>query len=127
VSASSFGLAFILGAKHGYLVYTSALSAVLLRNQAETLLQIGFWILERYEATKEFTLEYCAKKTGREFHRPREEPGKARQDRQERSQSVPPQQVAGALERVGAACLANCLVSGIGFGMASVGVLGDMA
>jgi len=50
----------------------------------------------------------------------------ARQEQEEEIHAVPPQQVAGALERIGAACLANCFISGIAFGMASIGVLGDV-
>jgi hypothetical protein len=126
VSASSFTYAFLVGAKHGYLVYSGVLSAVLLRNQQETLLHIGYWLHEKYQIAREFTEEYYAKKTG---HRISQSKGKSKEPRhrpKDKSQNVPLQQVASALEQVGAASLANCLVSGIAFVMASIGVLGDV-
>lgn len=123
VSAGSFGIAFVLGARHGYLVYTGILSAVLLRNQRDTFLQIGSWLKDQYEVTKEFAIELYAKKMRRNVNRHKE----TREQHEKKVHTIPTERVAGVLERIGAACLANCLVSGIAFGMASIGVLGDMA
>jgi len=39
---------------------------------------------------------------------------------------VPPEKVTSALEKVGASSLTNCLISGIAFAVASIGVWGDM-
>jgi hypothetical protein len=128
VSVGTLGLAFIFGAKHGYLVYAGITSAVLLRNQTETICEIGAWLKEGYEVTKEFVLEFEARRKAkstahRHIHRP------ATPHRTARTAQVPHlphAQVAGALEKLGAMSLANCVVSGFAFGIASIGVLGDM-
>ena len=128
LSASTLGLAFLLGRKHGYLIYSSILSVVLLRNQIFTVLEIGEWIHDRYQAAKEFAIELYAKKTGRGTSRGRRErrdgspAGWTRNYLSQRPRS----ETVRALNRVGAASFANCVISGIAFGMASIGVFGDM-
>ena len=126
VSVSSLSLAFIFGAKHGYLVYAGATAAILLRNQRESLREIGHWIKDRYYLAKEVAAEYYARKT---MHRTTRRGGPANEERTSPMQvetPLSPQEVTGSLEELGAASLANCLVSGFAFTIASIGVLGDM-
>ena len=125
LSVTTLGLAFLFGPKHGYLLYSGATAAILLRNQRQTLQEFGNWLKDEYFIAKEFILQYTAKKTG--AHRPVVK--KSSRNVAERTTESPyksPQQVTDALEKVGATSLTNCLVSGIGFGIASIGVLGDM-
>jgi hypothetical protein len=129
VSAGTLGLAFIFGAKHGYLVYAGVTSAVLLRNQADTFREIGAWLKEGYEVTKEFVLEFEARRKAKYTAHHRHVPRPATPHRTSRTAQfpyLPNAQVPGALEKLGAMSLANCLVSGFAFGIASIGVLGDM-
>ena len=133
LSVSTLSLAFLFGAKHGYLVYASAASAVLLRNQQEAMLNIKHWVKSQYQITKEFIQEYYARKTDR---RTGPQSRMAAQRAQGRYQAMatslqanlqlPPNQVESELEKLGALSLANCAVSGIAFVIVSVGVLGDM-
>ena len=124
VSATTLGLAFIFGNKHPYLVYASTVSAILLRNQCQALEDIVAYAKDRYEITKEFALEYYARKTSQRSRRPAKATRKPVAARG--VALVPSHQVAGALERLGASSLANFVVSGIAFGIATVGVFGDM-
>jgi len=127
VSASILGLAFIFGTKHPYLVYASAVSAVLLRNQRQALEDIAIYIKDQYEVIKEFVLEYYARKTAERKGRPiARTTTKRRVYPTQGVTLVASQQVAGALERLGASSLANFVVSGIAFGIATIGVFGDM-
>lgn len=126
VSATTLGLAFIFGTKHPYLVYASTTAAILLRNQRQALEDIALYFKDLYEVTKEFAMEYYAQKTS-------QRPGRSTRVSARRPVRathgftlIPPQQVAGALERLGASSLANFVVSGIAFGIATVGVFGDM-
>ena len=126
ISVSSLSLAFLFGAKHGYLVYAGATAAILLRNQKEALKEIGYWIKDKYYLTKEVALEYYARKTIRG-----KIPAKPSSERASRmlvhvDPQLSPQQVTGALEKLGATSLANCMVSGIAFGIASIGIFGDV-
>jgi hypothetical protein len=133
LSVSTLGLAFLFGAKHGYLVYASAASAVLLRNQQEAILNIKHWVKSQYQTMKEFIQEYYARKTdrrtGRQF---RTAARRAQGQYQAMGSSIPaitqlpPNQVESELEKLGASSLANCAVSGIAFVIVSIGVLGDM-
>jgi hypothetical protein len=133
LSVSTLSLAFLFGAKHGYLVYASAASAVLLRNQQEAMLNIKHWVKSQYQITKEFIQEYYARKTdqrtGRQFRTPAR---RAQGQYQAMAASIPanpqlpPNQVENELEKLGASSLANCAVSGIAFVIVSIGVLGDM-
>ena len=125
VSASALGLAFFFGAKHGYLIYASVTSAILLRNQQQTLREIGEWLKDRYYFAKELFLEYHARKLSQENSRPVSKPTKHMAKTISRDPLLPPQQVTSALEKLGAKSLTNCLVSGIAFGIAMIGVLGD--
>jgi hypothetical protein len=124
VSVSTLGLAFLLGSKHGYLVYAGATAAILLRNQRQTMQEIGEWFKEGYFAMNEVISQYMALKTGRKTFRTVKKSTKKTTRAPE--PQLPIQQVAGALEKVGATSLTNCLVSGIAFGIATVGVFGDM-
>jgi hypothetical protein len=133
LSVSTLSLAFLFGAKHGYLVYASAASAVLLRNQRETILNITQWIKSRYQTTKEFIQEYYAQKTNgnaeryvRMYSRQTQEQYQAMFGSIPATLQLPPNQVESELEKLGAASLANCGVSGIAFVIVSIGVLGDM-
>jgi hypothetical protein len=126
ISASTLGLAFIFGAKHGYLVYAAVTSAILLRNQQEALRDIREWIKDRYYLAKEVILEYHGRKTSQKTGRQSSKPSRKAGKTVHTETLLPPQQVAGALEKLGAKSLTNCLVSGIAFGIASIGVLGDM-
>src|SRR5271170_870058 len=56
-SVASLGLAFILGSKHGYLVYAGATAALLLRNQQQAYQDIREWLRDEYFAMKEFVME----------------------------------------------------------------------
>ena len=122
LSVSTLGLAFLFGSKHGYLVYAGATAAILLRNQRETMQEIGDWLRDEYYVAREFISQCTAGKSGRRtvIKKPSRKPARTA------DQHVPPQQVAGALEKLGATSLTNCLVSGIAFGIASIGVFGDM-
>jgi len=64
LSVSTLGLAFLFGSKHGYLVYAGATAAILLRNQRETMEEIGNWIKDEYYVAKEFISQYAARKSG---------------------------------------------------------------
>ena len=122
LSVSTLGFAFLFGSKHGYLVYAGATAAILLRNQRETMQEIANWLKDEYYVAREFISQYTARKSGRRTvikKSSRKPAGTA-------DQPLPPQQVAGALEKLGATSLTNCLVSGIAFGIASIGVFGDL-
>jgi len=124
-SVASLGLAFILGSKHGYLVYAGATAALLLRNQQQAYQDIREWLRDEYFAMKEFVMEYAALKTGQK--RPAQSKKSSRKSgKTAGQQQLLPQQVASAMEKLGATSLTNCLVSGIAFGIASIGVFGDM-
>lgn len=127
VSVSTLSLAFIFGTHHPYLVYASAISAVLLRNQRPALEDIAIYIKDQYEVAKDFLLEYCARKTAQRTGRPvaRVAP-KRRLYPTQGVTLVASQQVDGALEGLGASSLANFVVSGTAFGIATIGVFGDM-
>jgi hypothetical protein len=131
LSVSTLSLAFLFGAKHGYLVYASAASAVLLRNQQEAMLNIKHWVKSQYQITKEFIQEYYAQKTdrrtGRQFWTAaRRAEYQAIATSLQANVQLPPNQVESELEKLGASSLANCAVSGIAFVIVSIGVLGDM-
>jgi hypothetical protein len=122
LSVSTLGLAFLFGSKHGYLVYAGATAAILLRNQRGTMQEIADWLKDEYYVAKEFISQYTAGKSG---HRTVIKKS-SRKPMKPVDIHMPPQQVAGALEKLGAASLTNCLVSGIAFTIASIGVFGDM-
>ena len=122
LSVSTLGLAFLFGSKHGYLVYAGATAAILLRNQRETIQEIGDWLRDEYYVVREFISQYAAGKSGRRTVIKKASKKPARTS----DQHLPPQQVASALEKLGATSLTNCLVSGLAFGIASIGVFGDM-
>lgn len=133
LSVSTLSLAFLFGAKHGYLVYASAVSAILLRNQQETFLNIKQWAISQYKVTKEVIQEYYARKrtrrTGRQFRtyvRRTQENYQGVFTAAVPSLLFSPNKVTSELEKLGAASLANCAVSGIAFIIVSIGVLGDM-
>jgi hypothetical protein len=81
--------------------------------------------MEEYYLSKEFLATYFAKKLGTRNPRP-SKPLSASKKPAKSMIQVPPEQVAGALEMVGASSLTNCLISGIAFAIASIGVWGDM-
>ena len=122
-SVTTLGLAFLFGSKHGYLVYAGATTAFLLRNQRQTIQEIGEWIKGEYYLLKEFLFQYAARKTGKTNRRVKQ-PYKSPVRKAEAQ--LPASHVVDALEKLGAASLTNCLVSGIAFGIASIGVFGDM-
>jgi len=124
ISVSSLSLAFLFGKKHLYLVYATIGSAILLRNQREALLQLGLWIRQQYYIGREFISEYVARKSHKREKRPFRAPVEPRLSTTE--PLLPPQEVEGALEQLGASSLANCLMSGMAFGIATIGVFGDM-
>jgi hypothetical protein len=124
VSVTTLSLAFLFGSKHGYLVYAGATSAILLRNQRQTIQEIGEWIKDEYYLLKEFIFQYAAHKRSRKPGQPVKKPS-TKTVRGVETQ-LPASQVAGALEKLGATSLTNCLVSGIAFAIASIGVFGDM-
>ena len=125
VSVTTLGLAFLFGSKHGYLVYAGATTAILLRNQRQTLQEIGEWIMDEFYFAKEFIFQYAAHKTGNRTTRPVVRKSSRKPARTAEKQ-FPASQVASALEKLGATSLTNCVVSAIAFGIASVGVFGDM-
>jgi hypothetical protein len=125
VSVATLGLAFLFGAKHPYLLYAGATTAILLRNQRQAIQDLGEWLRDEYHFMKEFISEYTARsdghRTARSSKKPSRNAGKTAAEPE-----IPPAQVAGALEKLGAASLTNCLVAGIAFGIASIGVYGDV-
>lgn len=128
VSLGTLGLAFIFGAKHGYLVYASVTSSILLRNQTETLREVGTWLKEGYIMTKEFIIEFHARRNAQPQcgHRHAIHSATPKRTTPRTTVDLPTQQVVDCLEKLGATSLANCIVSGFAFGIASIGVLGDM-
>lgn len=124
ISISSLSLAFLFGKKHLYLVYATIGSAMLLRHQREALLQLGLLIKQQYYIGREFISEYVARKSNKREKRPFRAPVEPRLSPSE--PLLPPQEVEGALEQLGASSLANCLVSGVAFGIATIGVFGDV-
>jgi hypothetical protein len=125
VSATTLGLAFIFGTKHPYLVYASTVSALLLRNQRQALQDIADYIVDQYEVTKEFVIEYYEDKRAQRTRRPGKPITRRPVNARQGDRVVPAQQTPGALERLGASSLANFVVSGIAFGIATIGVFGD--
>ena len=132
VSTATFALTFCFSnRRHPYLLYTSTLAAFLLRNQRHTLRNLGRWLEEEYHLAKEFALEYTAHKSRRRpsnsrANRPSNRPTRrAVQETQPQAQ-LPPEQLTLALEKLGASSLTNCLLSGIAFASATIGVFGDM-
>jgi hypothetical protein len=121
-SVGTLGYAFFAGAKHGYLVYSGILSAVLLRHQRATIRVLGEWLCEKYFLVKGVAVEYYYKKSGTPRART-EDRGKGGPE--EGFEAVQDEDTVGALNQVGAASLANCLISGIAFGITSVGLFGD--
>jgi hypothetical protein len=125
VSVATLGLAFLFGTKHPYLIYAAATTALLLRDQRQAIQELGEWIKDEYYVMKDFITEYAARGSGHRTARPSKKSSK-NTGKTVTEPVIPPEQVAGALEKLGAASLTNCLVAGIAFGIASIGVYGDM-
>ena len=128
VSTASFALAFCVGRRHPYLLYTSAIAALLLRNQRQTLRSLGNWLKDEYHLAKEFVRENTAHKSRRRASNSRANKPSNRATVQgvQSQPQLPPEQLTLALEKLGASSLTNCLVSGIAFTLATIGVFGDM-
>ena len=125
ISATTLGLAFVFGTKHPYLLYTGATAAFLLRNQRQTLENIFGWLKDEYNLFKDVLLEYRAQKIGQKSSR-RSVKSKQPATTEQPSDRPSPQEVTVALEKLGAASLTNCLLSGIAFAAATIGVYGDI-
>jgi|SRR5277367_2066997 hypothetical protein len=132
VSTATFALTFCFGSRrHPYLLYTSTVAAFLLRNQRHTLRNLGIWLKDEYHLAKEFVLEYTAQKSRRRpsnsrASRPSNRPTRRAVQEPLPPSQVPPEQLILALEKLGASSLTNCLVSGIAFTLATIGLFGDM-
>lgn len=125
VSVATLGLAFLFGTKHPYLLYAGATTALLLRNQRQAIQDLGEWINDEYHFVKEFISEYTPRSSRHRTDRPSKKASR-KTGKTVTEPEMPAAQVAGALEKLGAASLTNCLVAGIAFGIASIGVYGDV-